>query len=108
MPAAPQQPFTIGFVGHTTAALSGRAAEYEDAVLALLADHGARIVYRGRRAPDQDAALPFELHLLWFPGRDAYDSYLADTRRVALLERFGDVFTSKQAVVLDEIGAVSG
>jgi hypothetical protein len=107
MPGDPQQPFTIGFVGHTTAALSGPAAEYEDAVLALLADHGARIVYRGRRAPGQDGALPFELHLLWFPGRDAYDAYLADRRRVALLERFGDVFTSKQVVVLDEIGAVS-
>jgi hypothetical protein len=97
------QSFTIGFVGHTTAALAGRAAEYEDAVLPLLADHGARVVYRGRRAADQDEALPFEVHLLWFPGHDAYDAYLADPRRSELLARFGDVFTSKQAVELDEI-----
>jgi uncharacterized protein (DUF1330 family) len=97
------QPFTIGFVGHTTAELAGRAAEYEDAVLPLLADHGARVVYRGRRAQGQDEALPFEMHLLWFPSQDAYDAYLGDPGRSEVLERFGDVFTSKQAVELDEI-----
>ncbi len=71
-------------------------------MLPLLADHGARIVYRGRRAAGQDAALPVEIHLLWFPDQDAYEAYLADPRRAALLERFGDVFASKQAVELDE------
>ncbi len=65
----PAEPFTIGFVGHTDPARAVQAAAFEDAVLALLADHGARVVYRGRRAAGEDDALPFEIHLLWFPRR---------------------------------------
>ena len=72
-------------------------------MLPLLADHGARVVYRGRRIAGQDAALPFEVHLLWFPNRPAFDAYLADDRRVALLARFGEVFTAKQVVELETI-----
>jgi uncharacterized protein (DUF1330 family) len=98
MAVDPAEPFTIAFVGHAAAELSERAAAYEDAVLPLLAYHGARIVYRGRRVADEDVALPFEVHVLWFPDRAAYDGYLADERRTALIEQFGEVFTSKQVV----------
>jgi len=103
MTTDPAQPFTLAFVGYTTPDFADRAAAYEDAVLPLLADHGARVAYRGRRVDGQDAALPFEVHLLWFPHRAAFDAYLADDRRADLLERFGDVFTEKQVVELDEI-----
>ena len=82
---------------------SSRASAYEDAVLALLPHHGARVLYRGRRAPDQDPSLPLEVHLLWFPSREALDQYLVDDRRLALLEEYGEVFTLKQAVELDAI-----
>ena len=81
MPSDHEQPFTLAFVGYTTDVLADRAAAFEDAVLPLLADHGARVLYRGRRASGQDAALPFEVHLLWFPNRDAFAAYLADDRR---------------------------
>jgi uncharacterized protein (DUF1330 family) len=100
-------PVTLAFVGHTTPALSDRAAAYEDEVLPLLARHGARIVYRGRRKNGQDATLPFEVHVLWFPNRAAFDAYLADERRAELLRRFGEVFTSKQVVELETISAGS-
>jgi hypothetical protein len=99
----PSQPFTLAFVGYTTAASAERAGEYEDAVLPLLTDHGARVVYRGRRASGEDAALPFEVHLLWFPNQAALDAYLADDRRAELLARYGDVFTQKQSVVLETL-----
>ncbi len=98
-------PVTLAFVGHTTPALSDRAAAYEDEVLPLLARHGARIVYRGRRKHGQEATLPFEVHVLWFPNRAAFDAYLADEERAGLLRRFGEVFTSKQVVELDTISA---
>jgi hypothetical protein len=97
------RPITFAFVGYTSAALAPRAAEYEDAVLPLLADHGARLVYRGRRTLGQDVTLPFEVHLLWFPHRAAFEAYLADDRRVELLRRFGDVFTVKHVVEMDSI-----
>ena len=103
MPSDHGQPFTLAFVGYTTEDRADQAAAFEDAVLPLLADHGARVLYRGRRRSGQDAALPFEVHLLWFPSRDAFAAYLADDRRRALLDRFGEVFTAKQVVELDPI-----
>jgi uncharacterized protein (DUF1330 family) len=98
-------PITLVFLGHASVAQADRAAAYEDAVLALLAAHGARLVYRGRRRDDQDATLPFEVHLIWFPDRAAFDAYLADERRVDLLRRFGEVFTSKHVVEMETISA---
>jgi hypothetical protein len=96
-------PFTIAFVGHAAAGSSDAAVAYEDAVLPLLDDHGARLLYRGRRAAGQVDALPLEVHLIWFPSRAAFDAYLADERRRALIEQFGEVFTTKQVVELDPI-----
>ena len=105
MTTGPSEPITLAFLGHTAPALDERAAAYEDAVLPLLADHGGRVVYRGRRRSGQDSSLPFEVHLLWFPDRVAFDAYLGDARRVELLARFGEVFTAKHIVELDTIAA---
>jgi hypothetical protein len=104
MTGDPDSPFTLVFVGYADPALAERAAAYEDAVLPLLADHGAELVYRGRRAAGQDEALPLEVHVTRFPHRRALESYLADDRRAALLEEFGEVFTAKQVVEMDTVG----
>jgi uncharacterized protein (DUF1330 family) len=48
---------------------------YEDSVLALLPDHGARVVERGS---------PTEVQLLEFPSAAAMDAYMKDPRRTAL------------------------
>lgn len=103
MTTTEDESFTLAFVGHADSTMSDRAAAYEDAVLPLLEDHGAKLLYRGRRSGDQDASLPLEVHLIWFPARRALESYMADDRRIALLETFGEVFTSKQVVELDTI-----
>ena len=97
------RPITLAFVGYTTSADAERAAAYEDAVLPLLAEHGARVLHRGRRRADQHESLPFEVHVLWFPDRAAFDAYLADDRRAALLAQFGETFTRKEVVELDVI-----
>ena len=47
--------------------------------------------------------LPLEMHVLWFPSRLAFDAYLTDPRRSALLEKYGEVFTAKQAVELTPV-----
>lgn len=68
---------------------------YEDAVLALLPDHGARLVSRVRRtaAPavtleprgwTDDVTDPLEVQVIELPSRAALDAYLADPRRTAL------------------------
>jgi hypothetical protein len=57
---------------------------YEDRVLALLPDHGARVRQRVR-SDGRDGA-PFEVHVLEFPSDAALDAYMADARRGALGE----------------------
>ena len=97
-------PFTLAFVGYADEAASARASAFEDAVLPLLADHGAKVLYRGKRAEGQDPALPLEVHLLWFPHRRSLQAYLADDRRRALIEQHGEVFTAKHTVELTPDG----
>jgi uncharacterized protein (DUF1330 family) len=94
--------FTLVFLGYASERRDD-AALYEDAVLPLLADHGAKVLFRGRRRASEDAELPYEVHVLWFPSRASYDTYLADDRRRALLDRFGGVFARKEAVGVDVI-----
>lgn len=57
---------------------------YEDAVLALLAEHAATVVVR-LRLPGVDGQ-PDEMQVLQFAGREALDRYLNDPRRAAMLE----------------------
>lgn len=92
---------TIAFVGHAAPDRADAASRYEDAVLPLLADHGAELLYRGRRAEGQEPELPLEVHLIHFPSRASYDGFLVDGRRLALMEQHGEVFTSKVVVELD-------
>lgn len=94
---------TIAFVGYARAGETERAVAYEDRVLELLGDHGARLLFRGRRRADQDPALPLEVHVIWFPRRAAMQSFLADERRRALLAEVGEVFTQKIVVEVDPL-----
>ena len=55
---------------------------YEDRVLTLLADHGGRVLQRGRTGGAGDE--PLEIQVLEFPSRAALDAYLTDGRRRAL------------------------
>jgi hypothetical protein len=99
---APDEPFTLAFLGYAPEAGRQAAHAYEDAVLSLLPDHGARVVYRGCRAGGEDEVLPLEVHLLWFPGRAALVAYLADERRAALRAEYGDVFARTEVVTVEE------
>jgi hypothetical protein len=98
----PDQPFTLVFVGHAEPALEAQASAYEDRVLPLLDDHGARLLFRGRRTGD-DPELPLEVHVIRFPHRRAFDAYMADERRSALLDEFGDAFSRKQVIEMEAI-----
>jgi uncharacterized protein (DUF1330 family) len=102
---ATDRPFTLAFVGYAGAESADQASAYEDEVLPLLEDHGARVLYRGRRVDHEDDTLPLEVHLLWFPHRAALDAYVADPRRQTLLDRYGDPFTTKHAF---EIATLAG
>jgi hypothetical protein len=89
--AAPGPPITLAFLGYADRGGSARAAAYEDAVLPLLAEHGAEVVFRGRQDGD-DPDLPAEVQILRIPSQAALDAYLADERRRALQVEHGTVF----------------
>lgn len=55
---------------------------YEDQVLALLPDHGGRVIQRARSKGA--GGYPLEVHILEFPSPRALDDYVADSRRQAL------------------------
>ncbi|HEX4216475.1 MAG TPA: hypothetical protein VIA06_24420 [Candidatus Dormibacteraeota bacterium] len=95
--------FTLAFVGYASDAGAERAGAFEDGVLALLGDHGATLLYRGRRGVGEDPSLPLEVHLIRFPNRAALDGYIADDRRQALLRSYGEVFDVRHAVRLETL-----
>jgi hypothetical protein len=55
---------------------------YEDTVLGLMGDHGARVLQR-MRTDGADGA-PLEIQVLEFPSQAALDGYMQDKRRTAL------------------------
>lgn len=55
---------------------------YEDKVLELMGDHGARVLQRART--DGADGSPFEIQVLQFPSQQALDGYMRDERRIAL------------------------
>ncbi len=55
---------------------------YEDTVLAIVAEHGGRVLQRVRG--DGSDGQPFEVQLIAFSSQAGYDSYLTDDRRSAL------------------------
>ncbi len=57
---------------------------YEDRVLELIGDHGARVLQRVRT--DGADGAPLEIQTLEFPSQDALDDYMADERRMALAQ----------------------
>jgi uncharacterized protein (DUF1330 family) len=67
----------------------GREAEliaYEDAVLALVTEHGGRVVQRARSVDPERGPHPLEIHLIEFATEAGVQAYLDDERRTALAE----------------------
>jgi len=57
---------------------------YEDKVLALVAEHGGRVLQRART--DGTGDRPFEVQMFSFESQAAMDGYLGDERRLALAD----------------------
>lgn len=94
---------TVAFIGHARPAMIERAAAFEDEALALLVELGGAVVFRGQRVEDTDESLPAEVHILSFPSRAVFTSYLEHERRRQLLEKHGDTFETKVVVEVDPV-----
>jgi hypothetical protein len=66
------------------AGLEDDLSAYEDAVLAIVGDHGGEVLQRGRG--DGSEGHPHEVQMYRFASQAAIDAYLADPRRVALAD----------------------
>lgn len=77
-------PITLCCMLWATPGCEAALTDYEDTVLALLPEFGARVVQRvvGSGAGGQ----PHEVQILACPSRAALDAYLADPRRRALTD----------------------
>ena len=62
--------------------LAADMIRYEDAVLALISEHGGTVIQRG--VGDGADGTPHEVQLFIFRDQAALDSYLADPRRTEL------------------------
>lgn len=65
----------------------GEFLAYEDDALALLREHGGRLLSRVRRLEAGDHANPFEIHVIELPDEAARERFEADPRRAALADR---------------------
>jgi hypothetical protein len=75
-----------------------RFQRYEDAVLPLLEEHGARLERR-LRSPAGD----IEVHVLSFAAPEALDAYLADPRRAAHRELLNASGAELELLEVDDI-----
>lgn len=98
----PSRPVTLAFMGWASTEDRARMSSFEDRVLRLLVEHGGEVVFRGRQV-GTDEDLPAEVHVLRLPFRTAYEAYLLDERRQRLLEEYGEVFTEKVVVEVEQV-----
>lgn len=77
-------------------------AEYEDRVLGLLPDHGARVEARVRAVEGP----PTEIQILEFPSAQALDDFEQDPRRAELSEIRNAVIASTTVIRVEPAAAV--
>jgi uncharacterized protein (DUF1330 family) len=76
---------TLCVLLHAVPGNERKLVDYEDQVLALIPQHGGRVLSRVRAQEPQDG--PYEVHVIEFPSETALDAYMADPQRVALAGR---------------------
>jgi uncharacterized protein (DUF1330 family) len=74
---------------------------YEDTVLALVPQHGGRVLQRARSGGADGQ--PLEIQLLTFPSVAALDEYTTDERRAALADQRDQAIARTQVVYVDLI-----
>jgi uncharacterized protein (DUF1330 family) len=62
----------------------GALVAYEDQVLALVPEHGGRVLQRARSSGADGQ--PLEIQLIEFPSAQALDAYMANGRRTSLAD----------------------
>ena len=76
---------------------------YEDAVLALVSQHGGRVLQRARSSGADEQ--PLEIQLLEFPSAEALSDYMTDSRRTALADERDRAVARTQVISVELIAS---
>jgi uncharacterized protein (DUF1330 family) len=76
---------------------------YEDRVLALVPEHGGRVLNRARSSGADGQ--PLEIQLLEFPSAAALSGYMTDSRRVVLADDRDRAVAKTEVINVDLIGS---
>jgi uncharacterized protein (DUF1330 family) len=69
---------------------------YEDRVLAMIPDHGGRVIQRARGSGGEGQ--PLEIQILEFPSAQALDAFMTDGRRQALAAERDRVISKTEVI----------
>jgi uncharacterized protein (DUF1330 family) len=75
---------------------------YEDRALALVPEHGGRVLNRARSSGADGQ--PLEIQLLEFPSAAALSGYMTDSRRVVLADDRDRAIAKTEVINVDLIG----
>ena len=95
---APEGPVRLAAVIELPAEHLESAQRYEDEVLTLLAGYDGELERRLRSTDGRT-----EVHLLRFPTRAAYESFMHSPERIALRASFGEAAPAGRVLEVDEI-----
>jgi uncharacterized protein (DUF1330 family) len=76
---------------------------YEDAVLALVSQHGGRVLQRARSSGADEQ--PLEIQLLEFPSAKALNDYMTDGRRTTLADERDRAVARTQVISVELTGS---
>lgn len=76
---------------------------YEDQALALLPEHGGRVLQRARSSGADGQ--PLEIQLIEFPSAAALDAYMSDGRRTSLAAERDRAIERTQVIDVELVGA---
>lgn len=77
-------------------------AAYEDRVLALVCEHGGRVIQRARSAGADGQ--PHEIQFLEFPSANALSGYMTDERRTSLAAERDRVIARTEVIEVELTG----
>ena len=79
---------------------------YEDQVLALVPEHGGRVLQRARSSGAEGQ--PLEIQVIAFPSAAALDAYMSDGRRTSLAAERDRAIAKTQVIDVELVGEMPG
>ena len=77
--------------------------KYEDRALQIASTHGGLTLSRLRRRDNSES--PYEIHVIQFPNRVAFQAFMDDPSRLALTDRREEAITRTEVIEVEQISS---